>query len=103
MRKASFVLVLVFSASFLWSQQTTGKISGQVKATDGSGLAGANVQIDGTAMGAATDAEGSYTILNVPAGIGTISQSGTNPLCPYGRIHRNQNDNSSYFFASDRG
>ena len=69
------MLVLVFSASFLWAQQTTGKISGQVKATDGSGLAGANVQIDGTAMGAATDAEGSYTILNVPAGNYSLTAS----------------------------
>ena len=67
--------MLVFSASFLWAQQTTGKISGQVKATDGSGLAGANVQIDGTAMGAATDAEGSYTILNVPAGNYSLTAS----------------------------
>ena len=75
MRKASFVLVLVFSASFMWAQQTTGKISGQVKATDGSGLAGANVQIDGTGMGAATDAEGSYTILNVPAGKYSLTAS----------------------------
>ena len=67
MKKSSLMLMLVFSASFLWAQLTTGKISGQVTATDGSGLAGANVQVDGTSMGAATDAEGSYTILNVPA------------------------------------
>jgi len=68
MRKASSMLILVLSASLLIAQQTTGKISGQVTASDGSGLAGANVQVDGTSMGAATDAEGSYTILNVPAG-----------------------------------
>ena len=50
------------------AQQTTGKISGNVSSSDGAGLAGANVQVDGTAMGAATDGDGNYTILNVPAG-----------------------------------
>ena len=75
MKKSSLMLMLVFSVSFLWAQQTTGKISGQVTATDGSGLAGANVQVDGTSMGAATDAEGSYTILNVPAGKYSLTAS----------------------------
>ena len=64
-------LVKITLSIFLFAQvygQTEGKISGVVTAADGSGLAGANVQVDGTSMGAATDAEGGYTILNVPAG-----------------------------------
>lgn len=47
----------------------TGKIKG--KATDkesGEALIGANVTVEGTGYGAATDANGEYLILNVPAG-----------------------------------
>ncbi len=56
----------VFAAS-------TGEISGSVfdKST-GSPLPGANVSIKGTAFGAATDMEGQYRILRVPAGEYTI-------------------------------
>jgi len=68
MKKTSFVSVVIFLTSFLMAQQTTGKISGSVSSSDGAGLAGANVQVDGTARGAATDENGDYTILNVPAG-----------------------------------
>ena len=68
MKKTSLVPVVIFLTSFLMAQQTTGKISGSVSSSDGAGLAGANVQVDGTAMGAATDGDGNYTILNVPAG-----------------------------------
>ena len=46
----------------------TSSISGTVKAKDGSALSGANVAIAGTTMGAAADANGNYTIANVPAG-----------------------------------
>ncbi|MEL0174128.1 MAG: carboxypeptidase regulatory-like domain-containing protein, partial [bacterium] len=48
--------------------QTTGKIRGTVTSADGQPLAGANVIVDGTTKGAATDGEGKYTILNVEAG-----------------------------------
>jgi len=46
----------------------TGSISGTVRAKDGSALSGANVAVVGTTLGAASDANGSYTIANVPAG-----------------------------------
>jgi len=52
---------------------TTGKISGQI--FDGSEnvpLIGANVIVDGTRLGAATDENGLYVILNVPPGTYTI-------------------------------
>ena len=52
---------------------TTGKINGVVKDADtGEPLPGANVLIDGTTMGASTDLDGFYTILNVPPGRYTL-------------------------------
>jgi outer membrane receptor protein involved in Fe transport len=47
---------------------TTGKISGRVVDAKGQPLVGASVAIPALRTGAATDAEGRYTILNVPAG-----------------------------------
>ncbi|MFQ6618160.1 MAG: TonB-dependent receptor domain-containing protein, partial [Fidelibacterota bacterium] len=55
---------------------TTGKISGTVKdAKNGNPLPGANVIIEGTTMGAATDIKGFYFIINVPPGIYTLKVS----------------------------
>ncbi len=52
---------------------TTGKISGVVKDADtGEPLPGANVIIEGTTLGASTDMDGFYSIINVPPGIYTI-------------------------------
>jgi outer membrane receptor protein involved in Fe transport len=53
-----------------------GKISGKVvdKAT-GEPLIGATVQIEGTVMGASTNVNGQYVILNVPAGVYSIKVS----------------------------
>ncbi len=48
----------------------TGKIAGVVTdASTGEPLIGANVQVSGTYLGAATDATGRYTILSVPPGV----------------------------------
>lgn len=58
-----------------WAQQTTGKISGQVTDNAGAGLIGANVIVDGTSMGGATDSDGKYTILNIPAGTYSLTAS----------------------------
>lgn len=49
---------------------TTGKITGHIQdASTGEGLVGANIVIDGTYMGAATDLDGYYVILNIPPGV----------------------------------
>ena len=49
---------------------TTGKITGLVEdALTGEGLVGANIVIQGTYLGAATNVDGYYVILNVPPGI----------------------------------
>ena len=72
---SKIVLVLtltVFAGGSLFGQ-TAGKVRGTV--TDegtGEALAGANVLIDGTAMGAATDENGEYFILNVAPGTYTM-------------------------------
>jgi hypothetical protein len=55
---------------------TTGKIAGEVKdAQTGEALAGANVVIEGTTSGAATNVDGYYAILNVPPGKYTVYAS----------------------------
>jgi len=62
-----FALILSLSTA-LWGG-TTGKIAGRVTdAATGEPLAGANVMIVGTTLGAAADAEGDYFIINVTPG-----------------------------------
>ncbi len=64
---AVLTLVVLAGAVAAWAQ--TGSISGVVKSKDaGAPLIGANVVLLGTSLGAATDANGSYTISNVPVG-----------------------------------
>ncbi len=59
----SFIFVCIVTG------QTTGKIAGYVEdASSGEALAGANVFIQGTSLGASTDLEGNYYIINVPPG-----------------------------------
>ena len=66
-----FVIVSIFSS--LVYGAPTGQIAGKVtdKATD-TPLAGANVTLQGTSMGDATDLEGEYRIKNVPPGEYTL-------------------------------
>jgi len=54
---------------------TTGKIAGRVLDQNKQPLPGANVQIVGTVMGAATDLDGYYTIINIPPGSYTLQLS----------------------------
>jgi len=61
------ILALSFSESLL--AQKFGKITGKVLDGDsGEPLPGANVLLDGTTLGAATDIDGQYLILRVPPG-----------------------------------
>jgi len=72
----SYNRVLVFSTSillFLFATfiygGTTGKIAGKISdKNDGEALIGANVIIIGTTMGASSDIDGNYFILNIPPG-----------------------------------
>lgn len=52
--------------------QTSGKLVGRVTDESGEPFIGANVILDGTTMGAATNLEGYYSIINVRAGTYTI-------------------------------
>lgn len=61
-------IILLFLAPSIFAG-TTGKIAGEVTDEEtGEPLPGANVSIEGTTMGAATDVDGYYVSLNVPPG-----------------------------------
>ncbi len=62
------MILIIISAGHLHSQ-TTGKLVGRVTDENGDPLLGANVILEGTTLGAATDMEGYYNIINVRAGI----------------------------------
>ncbi|MBN1996785.1 TonB-dependent receptor, partial [candidate division KSB1 bacterium] len=63
------MLILIFYCHGLLMAQTTGKITGRVQdAKTGDALPGANVFIEGTTRGAATNNQGEFFILNVSPG-----------------------------------
>ncbi|MCL4511697.1 MAG: TonB-dependent receptor [Bacteroidetes bacterium] len=65
--------VVVCSLSVASFAGTTGKIAGVVKdASTGEPLVGATIQIQGTTLGAATDINGRYFIINIPPGTYTV-------------------------------
>ncbi|MGH7495470.1 MAG: TonB-dependent receptor [bacterium] len=65
-----FCLALSLMGWALLQAGTTGKIAGTITdAETGEKLAGVNVVIEGTSMGAATNLEGYFVILNVPPGV----------------------------------
>ncbi|MCG2715401.1 MAG: TonB-dependent receptor, partial [Candidatus Marinimicrobia bacterium] len=61
----ALVLFLVPALVFAQSSDIQGRVTD--KAT-GEGIAGANVIVEGTTLGAATDIDGNFTIIDVPAG-----------------------------------
>lgn len=68
------LLLVLILPTFLAAQ--TGTITGKVTdQEDGDPLAGANISIIGTTMGAAADKNGEYTIANVPTGTYTLEAS----------------------------
>ncbi len=74
--KITFLLIALLlgmlSQSILYGG-TTGKIAGVITETaTGSPLISANVFLKGTTMGAATDLDGNYAIINIPPGTYTV-------------------------------
>ncbi len=72
-----FVKITLLIISLFWSHLliagTTGKLAGIVKDKNtGEPLAGVNIILQGTMIGGATDIDGVYTILDIPAGYYTI-------------------------------
>ncbi|SVA43790.1 uncharacterized protein METZ01_LOCUS96644 [marine metagenome] len=69
--KKFFWIFLILNLSFAIGQT----ISGTVTDENGNGLAGANVSVEGTNMGAAANSSGSYTISGVGSGSYTLTAS----------------------------
>jgi outer membrane receptor protein involved in Fe transport len=67
----SIVLCLVIFSGLSYTQ-TTGKLKGKVTDSKGEPLIGANVLIMGTNLGAATDIDGYYNIINIRTGTYTV-------------------------------
>lgn len=70
MQKSGFLLLILslFAVRILYAG-TTGKLVGRITdVTNDESLAGANVVIEGTSLGASSDADGYYVIINVPPG-----------------------------------
>ena len=56
---------------------TTGKIAGRILSSEnGEALVGVSVLIEGTTMGASTDVDGEFAIINIPPGTYTVVASG---------------------------
>jgi len=72
MRKLYNMLALVAISGFMFAQ---GSVSGTVTDGNGNALFGANVTVEGTASGAATGADGSYSVDGVASGTYTVTAS----------------------------
>ena len=69
-----YLLILFLMGAQIVSAQTTGKIIGLVTdAKSGEPIAGANIMIENTALGAATDVNGDFYIINIPPGVYTVT------------------------------
>ncbi len=67
--KHIMIVLFVFGFSVFLFAGTTGKIAGKVTdKQNGQPMPGVNVLIEGTTMGAASGADGSFVILNIPPG-----------------------------------
>ncbi|MFC2083788.1 TonB-dependent receptor domain-containing protein [Bacteroidota bacterium] len=72
--RISIMILLFFGTIY---SGTTGKISGRVTDIDnGEPLPGINIIIEGTTMGAATDVDGNYVIINITPGHYSVIASG---------------------------
>ncbi len=64
-----FIAVLILIIAFPLYGQTTGKLSGRIiDQTSGKPMLGVNVLIESTAIGAATNKDGEFVMINVPPG-----------------------------------
>jgi hypothetical protein len=76
MKAIMFLTILIFLIPIPLLAGTTGKIAGKViDKNSGDPLPGANVVIAGTSMGASTDTNGDYFIINIPPGSYSVTTS----------------------------
>ena len=81
MTKTPALYIMLFCIGLLCMENivvagTTSKIAGRITDSEtGEPLPGANVIIEGTSFGAATDIEGYYVIINIPPGLYTLRAS----------------------------
>lgn len=83
LRKWGTIVLLLLAAPAMALAQSTGKLSGRIfDASTGEPLPGANVVLEGTQVGTASDADGNYFIIGVPVGVYNITASfvGYTPL-----------------------
>ena len=71
MKKSSIAILTLLLPAFVLAQNS---VSGTVTAKNsGQPLIGVNIVVEGTAMGAATGADGSYSVSDVPDGSDTVT------------------------------
>jgi outer membrane receptor protein involved in Fe transport len=70
--KVALVAIMIFITSFMLMAQNNGTVRGIVSDNANDPLLGANVNLEGTALGSSTDEDGTFIILNVPSGSYTI-------------------------------
>lgn len=75
MKYLTTTLLVILSFMFPVIGMAQGTIEGSITAEGGNVLPGVNVYVEGTSLGAATDADGNYMILNVPPGDYTVIAS----------------------------
>ncbi|MGH9857138.1 MAG: TonB-dependent receptor, partial [Acidobacteriota bacterium] len=77
MKSVRFFIFIFFvlSITFAWGQDQIGTISGRVLDDDGQPVSGAEVTVEGTALGAMAGPTGEYTIEEVPAGTYNVTAS----------------------------
>lgn len=71
----TLVLLLLLATPIATMAQSTGKLAGRVVDDLGDPLPGANVVVEGTQLGAATDIDGQYFIIGIPIGEYSVTAS----------------------------
>src|SRR5690606_41729914 len=71
----TLALLLLLATPLAAVAQNTGRLAGVVVDDLGDPLPGANVVIEGTQLGAATDIDGNYFIIVVPVGTYSVTAS----------------------------
>ncbi len=76
MKRKTFYVLFFFALLPSLLLAGSGRVKGKVTdLSTGEALIGANVFVDGTSYGAATDADGEFTIINLDAGVYTVKAS----------------------------